>query len=86
MRSSLRTATRTWKWVCERTLIQVRQVFLRHVTEEVLPLLFEFYRMPQFNPRDPQSITTVNEIASLIHTLAKKDPTFRRSALELSHN
>ena len=57
----------------------MQQAFLAHVTGELLPLVFEFYRLPQFNPRDPQSITTVNEIAAMVHTLAKKAPAFRRS-------
>ena len=64
----------------------MKQTFLQHVSGELLPLLFEFYRVPQFNPRDPQSITLVNEIAAMIHTLAKKAPEFRRSGRGGGHS
>ena len=57
---------------------QILQIFIHHIMNEVTPVIFEFYHMPQFSMRDPQSITTVNEIGTLIHFVTKNCPEYQQ--------
>lgn len=57
---------------------QILQIFIHHIMNEVTPVIFEFYHMPQFSMRDPQSITTVNEIGTLIHFMTKNCPEYQQ--------
>lgn len=55
---------------------EVRGLYSAHLLNEVVPFLFQIYQMPYFNIKDPSTITSVNEIATLLFILEKNHPDF----------
>lgn len=55
---------------------EVKSMFINHLINEVIPALFQINQLPQFNMKDSATITTINEIASLLFLLDKNRPDF----------